>query len=116
MDRVIVKCNSGFGPIEQILECKLNGVLEVMEGGGRLAPCGPIECGELYTPNSQILSLRNPNEFYIECNPGFVIFPFDASPEVQCTSNGTYSTVPQCLDYNECEEVISSPAKQAVWL
>lgn len=151
MDRVTVKCNSGFGPIEQILECDRNGVLKVTEGGGPLAPCGPIECGELYVPNSQILcttkartspsqtmqfvecdkdgdedpnaweTFRYPNEFYVECNPGFQLFPFEASHTVQCYSNGTYSTLPQCPDFNECEEdfsgpVISSPAQQAVWL
>ena len=151
MDRVIVKCNSGFSPIEQILECDRNGVLKVMEGGGRLAPCGPMECGELYTPNSQIRcttqkrtspsqtmqfdecdkdrdenlyaweTFRYPNEFYIECNPGFVLSPFEASPTVQCSLNGTYGALPQCLDVNECEDhfmglVISSPAQQAVWV
>lgn len=134
-DRVVVKCDSGYSPIEQILECDQNGVLEEPEA------CGLMACGELFTPYSQILcttesrlspsqimrfdvcdkdgdgkfshweTFRYPNEFEIQCDPGYQHFPPppQAFPRTRCSINGTYTTFPQCLDFDECQADVFGP-------
>jgi len=128
-----VTCDSGYSPIEQILECDQNGVLEEPEA------CGLMACGELFTPYSTILctteprlsssqvmnfhecdkdgtgkyweTFRYPNEFYIQCDPGYKHFPLppQADPHTKCSANGTYTRWPECLDFDECQADVFGP-------
>ena len=132
-DTVKVTCNVGYSPKEQIKVCQASGELELPG----FEPCEPYVCEEFgvqngltycstrkctprcedteYEPcerpivNKTWHSFNNPNEFKIVCNPGFLAFPFDVPPFVQCSINGTYNTHPECLDSNECMPDFSGP-------
>ena len=134
-DRVKIRCDPGFSPVEQYVACDEGGTLAEPE------TCELQTCGELYTPNAQILcttatrttssqvmefstcnglsqrkpweTFTSPNEFKILCDPGYQGYSTNPNSEdvTICSINGTYTPFPECLDFNECEADVFGPVR-----